>query len=167
MNAVAALILCLAAGPSPQTPAAPAISWSAIQSPVIFKGDAVTAYRDPAAVYHGGMFHLFFTLVRTESDGKIFMYTAKSTSRDLVRWTSAMIFTPRDQRLNYCSPGDVVRYRDEWILCLSSYPRPNGEKYGNKDARIWMLRSMTWSIGANRNCYGSKVPVYRSRRWAG
>lgn len=167
MNAVAALILCLAAGPSPQTPAAPAIPWSAIQSPIIFKGDAVTAYRDPAAVYYGGMFHLFFTLVRTEPDGKVFMYTAKSTSRDLIHWAPPRIFTPRDQRLNYCSPGDVIRCHDEWILCLSSYPRPNGEKYGNKDARIWILRSKDlehWSKPELLRVKGPTVPVEKMGR---
>ena len=31
----------------------------------------------------------------------------------------------RDQSLDYCSPGNVVRFKDEWILCLQSYPRPD------------------------------------------
>jgi hypothetical protein len=77
-----------------------AIDWSTIPSPVIFHGDATTAYRDPAAVYHNGVFHLFFTLVETEAGGKVFSYTAKSTSRDLVQWTLPQKLTPRDQRLN-------------------------------------------------------------------
>lgn len=117
------------------------MDWSAIASPIILRGDATTAYRDPAAVYHDGRFHLFFTLVETERDGRVFSYTAKSTSRDLAHWTGPRRLTPRDQRLNYCSPGNVVRFLGQWVLCLSSYPRPNGEKYGNQDARLWTLRS--------------------------
>jgi hypothetical protein len=30
------------------------VSLSAISSPVIFRGDATTAYRDPAVIYHDG-----------------------------------------------------------------------------------------------------------------
>ena len=46
-----------------------------LESPIIFKGDDTTAYRDPAVLYHNNVFYLFFTLVRTE-DGKIYSYTA-------------------------------------------------------------------------------------------
>lgn len=117
------------------------IDWSAIHSPIIFAGDAATAYRDPAAVYHDGLLRLFFTLVRTEGDGNPYLYTAVSSSRDLLRWTEPRLLTPRDRRLNYSSPGNVVRDGNEWLLCLQTYPRPNGEKYGNQDARLFVMRS--------------------------
>ena len=55
--------------------------------------------------------------------------------------TKPRIFTPRDRALNYGSPGNIVRYGGEWVLCLQTYPRPNGEKYGNDTARIWTMRS--------------------------
>ncbi len=132
---------CLAAAGGFENRQPPQVSFQAIPSPIIFRGDAVTAYRDPAAIYHDGVFHLFFTLVRTEPDGKIYSYTASSKSRDLVRWSEPRIFTPRDQNLNFSSPGNIVRYADRWVLCLQTYPRPNGEKYGNHSARVWILRS--------------------------
>ena len=111
------------------------VSLSAIPSPVIFRGDATTAYRDPTVIYHDGWFRLFFTLVEIEPDKRPFSYTAWSKSRDLVSWSEPAIFTPRDQNLNYGSPGNVIRHDDQWVLCLQTYPRPHGEKYGNSDAK--------------------------------
>ena len=35
----------------------------------ILRGDDRTAYRDPAAILHNGVYHLYFTLVETEEDG--------------------------------------------------------------------------------------------------
>ncbi|MFO8011674.1 MAG: hypothetical protein R6X20_00060 [Phycisphaerae bacterium] len=122
----------------------PRVALNAIPSPVLFRGDAKTAYRDPTAVYHEGWFRLFFTLVRIEKvDGgeAPYSYTAWSRSRDLVTWSEPRIFTPRDRNLNYCSPGNIVRDGDEWVLCLQTYPRPHGETYGNASARIWTMRS--------------------------
>lgn len=117
------------------------VTWSALRSPIIFRGDATTAYRDPAMIYHDGWFRLFFTLVKIESDGKIFAYTAWSRSRNLVSWSDPVIFTPRDQRLNFSSPGNIVRDGEDWVLCLQTYPRPNGEKFGTSDSRLWVMRS--------------------------
>src|SRR5678815_2053962 len=59
-----------------------AINLNAIDSPIIFKGDAETAFRDPAAIYHEGVFHLYFTLVKRGSDGKPYSYVAWSKSTD-------------------------------------------------------------------------------------
>jgi sucrose-6-phosphate hydrolase SacC (GH32 family) len=145
----------------------PPIHWLAISSPIVFRGDATTAYRDPAAVYWDGALHVFFTLVETEPSGKVFSYTAKSTTRDLVRWAPPRKLTPRDQRLNYCSPGDVIRFQGQWVLCLSSYPRPNGEKYGHQDARLWTLRSNDlehWSEPELLRVKGPEVPIEKMGR---
>jgi hypothetical protein len=140
----------------------PRVSLSAIPSPILFRGDATTAYRDPAAIYHDGWFRLFFTLVKIEPDGRPFSYTAWSKTRDLVAWTEPRIFTPRDQRLNYGSPGNLVRHDGQWVLCLQTYPRPNGEPYGNQDARIWTMRSTdleTWGPPELLRVKGPDVPV--------
>ena len=121
---------------------------SALRSPVLFRGNSTTAYRDPAAIYHDGWFRLFFSLIRSESDGQTYIYAAWSKSRDLVQWTEPKIFTPRDRNLNFSSPGNIIRYGQEWVLCLQTYPRPNGERFGNADARMWTRRSKdleTWS----------------------
>ena len=66
---------------------------------------------------------------------------AWSRSRDLKAWSKIVILTPRDKRLDFGSPGDVVRFGDRWVMCLQTYPRPNGERYGNRDSRIWTMES--------------------------
>lgn len=114
----------------------------------LISGDAVTAYRDPAVVYHDGVFHLFHTLVTTDEHGRVFLRLAVSRSSDLVRWTTARPLTPCDPRLNFSSPGNIVRHGGRWIMCLQTYPRPNGEKYADASARLWTMSSddlETWS----------------------
>ena len=162
--------------PAPLDAAEPRrVSLSAIPSPVIFRGDATTAYRDPAVIYHDGWFRLFFTLVKIEMDGgrpsqpdkRPFSYTAWSKSRDLVTWSEPAIFTPRDQNLNYGSPGNIIRHGDEWVLCLQTYPRPDGEKYGNASARIWTMRSKdleTWGPPELLRVKGPDVPQEKMGR---
>ena len=44
------------------------IDWAAIPSPIIARGDARIAYRDPAGFYHQGLFRVFHTLVEREDD---------------------------------------------------------------------------------------------------
>jgi hypothetical protein len=168
-NIVAPLLACLpalfaalvcAAEPAP-------FSFTAIRSPIVFRGDAATAYRDPAVVYRDGWFRLFFTLVKIEPDKRPFLYTAWSKSRDLVHWSAPVIFTPRDQNLNYGSPGNVIRHGERWVLCLQTYPRPHGEKYGNASARIWTMRSTdleTWDRPELLRVKGPDVPVEQMGR---
>ncbi|GAB3416464.1 hypothetical protein GCM10027516_09520 [Niabella aquatica] len=64
----------------------------------------------------------------------------------MARWSLPEIITPKDQHLNFSSPGNIIRFKNEWILCLQTYPRPGykaGEKimYGNADARLYIMRS--------------------------
>lgn len=118
---------------------------SALKSPIIFKGSDSIAYRDPAILFHENIFHLFYTLVQSE-DGLIYSYTATSRSKDLRHWSPAKIITPRDQSLNFCSPGNVIRFGNEWILCLQTYPRhelrdKDPTRYGSADARVYIMRS--------------------------
>lgn len=117
-----------------------------LTSPVLFKGNEKTAYRDPAVLYHKNKFFLFFTLVRVEEDNKVYSYTAMSTSKDLQQWSKVKILTPRNQTLDYSSPGNVVRYKNEWVLCLQTYPRPGYyasqmPRFGTGDARIYTMHS--------------------------
>tara|TARA_B100001029_G_C15019471_1_gene429562 strand:+ start:245 stop:1213 length:969 start_codon:yes stop_codon:yes gene_type:complete len=116
-----------------------------INSPVLFKGDQKTAYRDPAVLFHNDQFFLFFTLVKTINE-EIYSFTATSKSFDLINWSPIKILTPRDQNLNFCSPGNVVRYNGKWLLCLQTYPRPDyisGDKvrYGSDDSRVFIMES--------------------------
>lgn len=138
-----------------------------LKSPVLFKGDSVTAYRDPAVLYHDKTFYLFFTLVEIEKDGKVFTYTVSSKSHDLKSWSMPVKITPRDQKLNYGSPGNVIRFMDEWILCLQTYPRPDHYsyqpvRYGDATARIFIMRSknlVNWSDPEILKVKGNDVPV--------
>ncbi len=114
-------------------------------SPIIFKGNDSTAYRDPAVLYQNNKFYLFFTLVKTEG-GKIYSYTAMSQSKDVRHWSPVKVITPKDQSLDYCSPGNIVRFKDEWVMCLQTYPRPDytanqPPRYGNGDCRLFLMRS--------------------------
>ena len=119
---------------------------SALPSPILFRGDERTAYRDPAVLYHKDSLFVFFTLVRTETDNKVYSYTAMSQTKDLQHWSPVRILTPRDQRLDYSSPGNVVRFQNEWVLCLQTYPRPDYTadqmpRFGTGDARLFTIRS--------------------------
>ena len=113
--------------------------------PRIFCGDARRAYRDPAAVVHRGVTHLYFTLVETEDDTSVHSYVAHSESRDLKSWSAPEKLTPRCDR-DYSSPGNVVRDGDEWVLCFQSYPRPGNRddgrvRYADATARLFTMRS--------------------------
>ena len=139
---------------------------SGLNSPVLFAGDSLTAYRDPAVLYDKGTFYLFFTLVEIEPDSLIYSYTAMSTSQDLKQWSDIRKLTPKDQSLNYSSPGNVIRFGDEWILCLQTYPRPGYHAsqmpvYGDNSARLFIMRSKdlhTWSEPELMKVKGKEVP---------
>jgi predicted GH43/DUF377 family glycosyl hydrolase len=117
------------------------VDFTALDSPIIFQGDHKYGFRDPAAVYHDGTFYLYFTLSESAEDGGYYNMTAMSKSRDLKHWTFPRILTPRDRTLNYSSPGNVIRYEDQWVICLQTYPTPNRETFGTSDSRIWIMRS--------------------------
>ena len=137
------------------------LDFEKIESPIIFKGDYKYAYRDPAVIYHNNTFFLYYTVVERAADGGMYLYTALSKSNDLVHWTFHKILTPRDRNLNYSSPGNIVKYNDEWILCLQTYPQPNKERWGNKDSRVWIMRSKdleNWSTPELLEVKGNHVP---------
>jgi len=130
-----------AAAATPRAGTAPAVDLAALASPVLFRGDARTAYRDPMVLWVDGVFRMFFTLNTHGADGRPFWQTAFSKSTDLVHWTEPVPITPRDRRLNYSSPGNVIRHGGQWVLCLQTYPTPNDEKYGDDTSRLWLMRS--------------------------
>jgi hypothetical protein len=135
-----------------------------LKSPIIFKGDEKTAYRDPAILFHDKTMYLFFTLVRTE-EGNVYSYTAMSKSKDLKNWSPIKIITPRDMSLDFSSPGNVINFKNEWILCLQTYPRPNYKvsempRFGSGDARLYLMRSKdleNWSTPEIMKVKGPEV----------
>ncbi|MFO7907081.1 MAG: hypothetical protein ACQESR_29795 [Planctomycetota bacterium] len=149
-----------------------AVDLSRLSSPVLLRGDDKTAFRDPAVVYHEGTFHIFATYVRTEEDDNVYLYTAASTSRDLLDWSEPRILTPKGQHLNYSSPGNVVRFGGKWVMCLQSYPIPGLKRrgplrWGNRDARIFVMRSedlRDWSEPRLLRVKGPDVPRQKMGR---
>ena len=128
--------------------------------PQILAGDAHTAYRDPAAVIADGICHLYFTYV-LDVPGGPWMHVGECVSRDLSAWSDVRLLTPRDKRLNYSSPGNIVRDGDEWVMCLQTYCRENGEKYGSGHSRVYAMRSrdlVTWSEPELLRVKGEDVP---------
>ena len=114
---------------------------NALESPVLLAGNATTAYRDPCVLYHEGLFHLFFTLVETEREGKVFLYVATTTTRNFRSFSPIVKITQRDQQCNYSSPGSILRFNGLFRLCFQSYCRENGEKYGNERSRLFTSSS--------------------------
>lgn len=112
-----------------------------VNSSLLIRGDETHAYRDPAVLFRNGRFYLYCTLVETEADGAVYMYTAAAQSEDLVHWSEPEKLTPRNRALNYSSPGNIVEYDGKYLMCLQTYPRENGEKYGNQNARIYTMMS--------------------------
>lgn len=143
------------------------VDLTALTSPVLLRGDKTHAYRDPTVIYHNGEFHLFYTYnPPPDADGRIYWFTAVSTSRDLVSWSEPRLLTPKDQSLNFSSPGNVIRFGDEWVLCLQSYPVPGVRKddavrFGDESARVFIMRSrdlVEWSAPELLRVKGPEVP---------
>ena len=139
---------------------------------MLFAGDATRAFRDPAALFHNGWFYLYFTHVITEPPISMrhpiaYSHVAWSKSSDLIHWTRPVNLTPSNKYLDYGSPGNIIRHNNQWVLCLQTYPRPHGEKYGNKDSRIWTIRSHDlehWSAPELLRVKGPDVPVEKMGR---
>ena len=143
------------------------IHFDSIHDPVFLHGDRIVAYRDPAAHYHEGTFRVFHTQVHREDDGRFFLYTAVTQSRDLVSWTPPRILTPRDQRLNYSSPGNIIRYGGRWFLCLQTYPTPENQPCGDDTARVFVMSSddlEQWTEPRMLMVKGPDVPVGKMGR---
>ena len=118
-----------------------------LKDPRLLIGDAMSAYRDPAAIFHEGVFHLYYTFVDNQPDGP-WMYVAESTSTNFEDWTPPRLLTPKDHSLNYSSPGNIVHDGEDWVICFQTYCRENGEKYGNENCRLYTMRSknlIDWS----------------------
>lgn len=95
----------------------------ALHSPILLRGDDKRAYRDPCAVYHEGVWYLYYTLAATEPDGMVYLYAAMSDSTDLLHWSEPRLLTPRHQGLNFSSPGNVVFHEGKWRMCPKFPPQ--------------------------------------------
>lgn len=107
---------------------------------LIFEQNKKYSYRDPAAYIENGVIYLFFTLVENAEDRQYF-YVAVSKSTDFINWTKPETLTEKNNLKNYSSPGNVIVYNGEYYLCLQTYPRKDGQIYGNENSRIFTMKS--------------------------
>ncbi len=107
---------------------------------LIFEQSMRYSFRDPAAYIENGIIYLFFTLVENTEDRQYF-YVAMTQSKDFITWTEPEILTEKDNLKNYSSPGNVIKYNGEYYLCLQTYPRKDGQIYGNENSRIFTTKS--------------------------
>ena len=107
---------------------------------LIFEQSKVYSYRDPAAYIENGVLYLFFTLVENTPERQYF-YVAMSQSTDLLHWSAPQILTEKNHRKNFSSPGNVVKHEGAYYLCLQTYPREDGQIYGNENSRIFTMKS--------------------------
>ena len=107
---------------------------------LIFKQTKTYSYRDPAAYIENGTIYLFFTLVENTPERQYF-YVAVSRSTDFINWSKFEMLTEKDNLKNYSSPGNVIKFNNDYYLCLQTYPRKDGQIYGNENSRIFTIKS--------------------------
>ena len=117
------------------------VEWERIKKPVFLAGDETIAYRDPCAHYHEGVFRIWHTQIHGTPGGDWHAVTAVVESKNLVRWGKPRVITPVDKTLNYSSPGNVIRYKGRWVMCLQTYPAPDGGQVGDQTARVFTMAS--------------------------
>ena len=118
----------------------PRIDFTAIPSPIVLRGSPQQAHRDPCGHYHDGVFRVWHSSIRGAADSSWSAATAVTESRDLITWSEPRDVTPRDRALNYSSPGNVIRFRDRWLMCLQTYPSRDGRP-ADHTARIFTMHS--------------------------
>ena len=107
---------------------------------VILPKTQTRGFRDPWAIIENSVCHVYYTLVVQEEKGQAFAL-AESVSTDLIHFSESRILLPPDPAYNYSSPGNVFRHQGQYFICFQTYPRPNGEIYGNQDSRLFLMHS--------------------------
>lgn len=142
---------------------------AALSSPILLKGNSHTAYRDALLIYRRGSFYLFYSYVKEDAKTHlIYWFVGMSMSRDLQHWSPTRILTPKNQNLNYSSPGSLTRYGDEWILTVQTYPIPNFRRgdplrYGDNRCRIFIMKSRDLRRWSNPELIRVKGPDVNER----
>ena len=139
------------------------IDFQQIPSPQILPGTLEDSYRDPAVLYYDGIFHLWFTVNQTRMGGtSMVSFLGTTQSKDLINWEPVKLLTPEDRTLNYSSPGNVLRFQDEWLLCFQTYPIRGEGFVGDRTAGLFIMRSQDlehWSEPELLRVKGPNTPV--------
>jgi hypothetical protein len=120
------------------------IDFGKIKNP-IFDCEPAYSPRDPAAIYHDGTFRCFHSAFERRNN-RNFFYLNMCESRDLVSWGNVRRLTTSE--LNFSSPGNIIRIKDKWTMCVQSYPIQPGKIHGGEESRLWLMESsdlITWS----------------------
>ena len=110
---------------------------------IIFEGTDRFAYRDPACIFWQDAYYLFFTVSEKEK-GYMYNRVGMSVSRDLKKWSEIRLLTPKDEKLNFCSPGNIVKAGEEYVICFTSYPMPfpyEKRHCADETARLFTMRT--------------------------
>ncbi len=129
--------------------------------PDLARSNEEVCYRDPAVFYENGSFYLFFTFIEMEN-GHPYSYVGATISKDLIHFEPIRKLTPKDLAKNFGSPGNVICFHGEYYLCCQTYCQENGEKYGNANSRIFVMKSKdlrNWSAPHLLQVKGPNVPV--------
>jgi len=134
-----------------------------IRNPVFDREPGCSA-RDPALVFHDGRFLCFHSAFeRRKGRNRFFLDVCEST--DLAAWTRFRRLTTSME--NFSSPGNVLRTADRWLLCMQSYPVPEGGLHGGEESRLWLMESRdleTWSEPRILAAEGCRAAWAKSRR---
>ena len=115
----------------------PPVNWAGILNPFLDEtSDA--AVRDPALFWHDGVFRCLHTALGRRQ-GAFGLSVDLTESVDLVHWTQP--WRVLSSEMNFCSPGNVIRVGERWLMCLNSYPLDPSGARGAEIARLWLAES--------------------------
>lgn len=94
--------------------------------------------RDPALYFTGGELLCFHTTVEETLSGQRLLFIELSRSRDFQQRDTRRL---SDSPLNFSSPGNLMEVNGEYVLCLQSYPIPEGQLWADEHCRLYLMRS--------------------------
>ena len=113
------------------------MNFKLISNPIIDM-EPVYSPRDPAVIFENERYYCFHTAVHNDTSGcRLTLNVAEST--DLIHWQGFRCLN--DSPLGFSSPGNILHVDNKWIMCVQTYPIPEGELYGSGDARLWLMES--------------------------
>ena len=129
---------------------------SGLTSPVLFRGDANTAYRDPAATYHDGVLGL--CTYPTPSKGAMYgnedcrPYIVRGA--DLVHWGPPELLRVKGPRVAPAAMGRIIdpylfEDKDEAGKWWCFYKQNGASRFWSRDLKTWTYVGYDKSIGEN------------------
>src|SRR5437667_336953 len=86
-----------------------------------FYGLPGVSIRDPAAIWHAGVCHLYFSRQSGDWNSPASWDVGLVTTHDFRTFSGARYITPS----GHASPGNIVRAGGRWVMPVQSYPWPS------------------------------------------